>query len=55
MSGGPLTTQLLQSFAHAQQLVLSKYYQAFVVRNVGSPYKLHDLRIDRDLLTTFVG
>ena len=55
ISGGPLTTQLLQYFAHAQQLVLSKHYQAYIVRNVGSPYELYDLRIDRDFPNTFVG
>ena len=45
----------LQRPAHPQQLVFAEDDQAFIVRVIGEPHELDDLRIDRDFLAACVG
>ena len=45
----------IEAAAHAEQLILSKYDQAFIMRIVSEADKLHDFGIDRDFLAANVG
>ena len=51
----PHSAHRVEAAAHAQQLILSKYDQTFIMRIVGGTNELHNFGIDRDFLAANVG